>query len=203
MHVCNSTSRVRPTHKYGHTLTLDLIISKDNDDSFVTSCHVHEKSYSDHHFLSCVLDVGKSKLKYVTSVSRNFRSLDKESFRSGIAEAFVDFKIDGSADTQALFYKYAICTVLDNLCPSTKQTHKFSLTSSIYTDEIYEARRNRRRLENLWSRSHTIGDHIRYLDQIHVLGSLVRKAKSSYYNDQLSNADTKSIFRVLNTLLNS
>ena len=113
-----------PTHKYGHTL--DLIISKDDDDSFVKSCRIHEKLNSDHHILSCVRDVAKSKLQNVTSVSRNFRSLNRESFRSEIAEAFVGFPVDGSADVQTSFYYSAISTVLENLCPSTKRTHKFT-----------------------------------------------------------------------------
>ncbi|XP_041471887.1 uncharacterized protein LOC121421284 [Lytechinus variegatus] len=188
-----------PTHRCGHTL--DLIISKDNDDSFVNSCWIREKLYSDHHFLGCVLDVARPKLQNVTSVSRNFRSLNKDSLCSKIAEAFVDFPFQGTADEHVTFYNNAIFTVLDTMCPATKRTHKFRSHPPWYSDEIYEARRTRRRLEKVWSKNRTTDNRHKYLNQIHMIDKLVKQAKSSFYNDQLSDADAKKIYGALNVLL--
>ena len=44
-------------------------------------------------------------------------------------------------------------------------------------------------------------DHRRYLDEIHSFTRLVRTAKSKFYAEQLSTADTKTVFKTVNTLL--
>ena len=189
-----------PTHRCGHSL--DLVISRTSDTSFVKSCLVNNNAYSDHYIISCMLDVSRPRLLDITSVSRNFRSIDNDEFRKKIAEAFVDFPFTNSADDQISFYNTTTSTVLDALCPAKKRKHKFRSHPVWYTDGVYQARRTRRRLERKWTKSRTECDKIRYLDQVHVVDRLVRKEKSAFFTDQLSDADTKTVFRVLNTLLN-
>ena len=57
-------------------------------------------------------------------------------------------------------------------------------------------------LERKWKKSGDPNDHQLYLDSIHVFSHLVQKEKSRYYTKQLSTADTKTVFKTVNTLLN-
>ena len=102
--------------------TLDLVISY--TDTFVKSCQILDKSFSDHHIIVCKLDVSKPRMTRITSSSRNYNVLDKETFTSRLAEALTDFPLDAFSDVQTDFFNHTVTTVLDNLCPMTKRSHR-------------------------------------------------------------------------------
>eukprot|EP00057_Strongylocentrotus_purpuratus_P002063 XP_003723768.1 PREDICTED: RNA-directed DNA polymerase from mobile element jockey-like [Strongylocentrotus purpuratus] len=188
-----------PTHKLGHTL--DLIISR-IDDPLVVDCEAVDKLYSDHYVLSCIIDVARPRQCPATSLCRNFRDLDKDSFIASITEAFHNFPFDGNVDDQVTFYNETVLEVLDQHCPATKRVHRFRSRPPWYTDEIHQARRLRRKVERRWRKSHTVESRQQYLSQVHAVCKLIEREKSKYYTEQLSSADVKNVFHVLNTLLN-
>lgn len=91
---------------------------------------------------------------------------------------------------------------VDQLCPPTKRVHRFRSHPPWYTSEIHLARRTRRTCERRWRKAPTDDNRQQYLAQIHVVSNLIRKEKSSYYSEELSGADVKKVFHVLNSLLN-
>nr|XP_054761536.1 uncharacterized protein LOC129267954 [Lytechinus pictus] len=188
-----------PTHKHGHVL--DLVISR-MDDPLVAECEVLNKLYSDHYVLSCVIDVAKQQRCASTSLRRNFRDLDKDSFHISLREAFHDFPFESDVNTQVEFYKRTILDVLNQHCPASKYVHRFRPHPPWYTDEVHQARRTRRKMERRWRKLRTPESRQLYLSAVHDVCNLIHRQKSQYYTDQLCSADVKNVFRVLNTLLN-
>ena len=112
-----------PTHKFGHTCTLDLIISRP-DDLLVIACTVLDILYSDHHVIKCVINRAKPHHPKITTNSRNYRDLDNDAFRSDMIHALESFPFDGSIEGQVSCYEKTISTLLDLHCSVTTHTRR-------------------------------------------------------------------------------
>ena len=72
-----------------------------------------------------------------------------------------------------------------------------------YNDKVHESRRKRHRAERKWRHTRLEEDHDQYISANKTLNDCILEAKKSYYADKLSNADNKTVFQVVNSLLNN
>ena len=73
------------THRAG--LTLDLIISRNDDESFIGNVDVHHSTISVHFTLICLLDIRKPRYERKTISSRNLKSTNNDAFRDSIVKS--------------------------------------------------------------------------------------------------------------------
>ena len=72
-----------------------------------------------------------------------------------------------------------------------------------YNDEVHESRRKRHRAERRWRHTRLEEDRDQYISANKTLNDCILEAKKSYYANKLSNADNKTVFQVVNSLLNN
>ena len=188
-----------PTHIHGHVL--DLLIARP-DDLLLVDHKVVKNLYSDHFMIQGTIDFAKPSRPQITSLSRNYLTLDDHTFTKDLEYAFTDFPYESCLDEQVSFYHHTITNVLDKHCPTNIRIHKFCSHPPWYTDAIRDARREKRRLERIWNRSQNPVDKYLYLQQVHGFSKLIHTEKSRYYKEQLASGDIKTAFKVVNTLLN-
>ena len=71
-----------------------------------------------------------------------------------------------------------------------------------YNSDIHVARRFRRKYERMWRKSKLEVHHELYVAQRIVVNDLIDNAKKEHYRTEFEHADTKTIFKKVNTLLN-
>ena len=99
-------------------------------------------------------------------------------------------------------FELTLQNVLDKHAPPTTRVRTVRPLSPWYNDEIKEARRIRRRYERKWQKHDNEENRKAYKEQHITVNRLIRKAKESYYNEQLAAADSKRVFQIINKLLN-
>ena len=138
--------------------------------------------------------MSKPRITRIISSSRNYKVLDKETCTSRLAEALNDFPLDASSDVQTDFFNHTVTTVLDDLCPMTKRSHRFRAHPPWYTKDIYKERRIRRRLERAKNKNNNEHNRAAYLKQVRLVCEMVKQAKSVHFNNILTDADIKKVF---------
>ena len=189
-----------PTHRAGNTL--DLVLTH-SDSNLVKNWNVGPR-LSDHHIILCKLNVAKpAQQKQVTS-TRKLRSIDSEAFCIDFNATLVSLgETSGNVNCAVKNFETAVNTTLDKHAPASKRTSSQRIRQPWYTSDIHVARRVRRKYEKKWRRTRLEVHHEQYADQNRLVNSMIQDSKKSYFHDKLSNADTKSTFKTVNTLLNN
>ena len=187
------------THKHGHTL--DLLFSRPEDD-LVKDVIVGTR-LSDHHFILCTLSFQKPDDVKKVRATRNFREIDQESMNKDLATNF-DLHLSESTTIDKLVSQYnnTIKDALYKFAPISERTRSSRVRQPWYTSDIHKARRKRRRLEKQWRKSKYEVHHELYIEQNKLVNSMIDDAKVAHYKAQLKDADTKSVFKLVNGLLN-
>ena len=188
------------THKLGNTI--DLVISR-NRDNIVESVRVLPQLnfISDHHPVSCILNVAvlDSKEKQITR--RQLRGLDTTSFANDL-KRLLKIQPQAVTDANALYGNYHTCAnlVFDIHAPFKTKSVKIRKPSPWYNNDIHALRQKRRRLERRWCKTKTSEDYEAYENQsIHTV-QMIRQAKQTYYREKLM-ANPREAFQLLNSLL--
>ncbi|XP_072046572.1 uncharacterized protein [Amphiura filiformis] len=187
---------IGPTHISGSTL--DLVFSC-TEENLVTDCFVDPR-LSDHHVVCFKICQQKSHSQKHVIVSRKLHLMDVPSFEA-------DFHLllessDSQIEDLADHYNRVIKTTLDKHAPEKRSTRSTRLHQPWYNNSIHEARRVRRKHERKWRKSRLEVDHQLYVVQREQVNSLICVAKQEYYKNELAQADTKTVFKKVNTLLN-
>ena len=88
-------------------------------------------------------------------------------------------------------------------CPEQSRSCKLIKNPKWYSEEITVARRDRRKLERKWRKTRTAENHDKFLDQHATVNKLIKDSKIEYFRTTIDNADAKTMYTTLNTLLNS
>jgi hypothetical protein len=189
-----------PTHIHGNTL--DLLISRP-EDNIVVNHKVKVSLISDHYYIECTLRYMKPPTKKVTRTKRDFSKFDTNTFCVDLEQCLSNMSDTvPSADYVVDQFATVCTTVLDNHAPLV--TRSVSLRSRLpwFTEEIKHARQVRRRLERKWRKSKAVHDRDRYLDQLHLVNDMITHAKTEFFKAKVADADSKDLFRTVNSLLN-
>lgn len=188
-----------PTHKHGHTL--DLLLSR-LEDCLIKKVAIGAR-LSDHNFILCTLSFNKpDDVKEVRAI-RNFREIDQESMNKDLATNFDLYQSESEAiDKLISHYHDTINGALDKFAPISKRTQNSRIRQPWYNSDIHQARRERRRLEKRWRKSRSETHHELYIKQNRLVNAMIDDAKAAYYKSQFKDADSKSVFKLVNGLLN-
>lgn len=188
------------THKRGNTL--DHVICHPEDD-LLSLCEVSPFRYgSDHHMIQCTLNMVKPPPDRRLVTSRSYKNMDMSAFSSDLANASKRILNIDDPNIQAEQYNIVIRNVLDKHCPEKTRSYKVIRNPKWYTDEVRDARRKRRQLERKWRKTCNNEDHDKFIVQNTRVKQLIVESKISHFKERLENADSKNMFRTLNSLLN-
>ncbi|XP_038074801.1 uncharacterized protein LOC119742706 [Patiria miniata] len=187
-----------PTHRSGHIL--DLVLSR-QDDNLVQSCSVNENLLSDHH-VCCNLQISKPTYPDTVRTMRNFRNIDVPSFTKDIADAIEPCFHSSNLNQLISQFGTSVTGVLDRHAPLQTRHRKVRLRQPWYNADIHAARKMRRWSERMWRKSHLESHFAVFMDWRKHVNCLIEAAKRAYFAKELKNADTKSMFRTVGTLLN-
>ncbi|XP_072041350.1 uncharacterized protein [Amphiura filiformis] len=191
---------IGPTHISGNTL--DLILSHP-EDRLVMSTSVGVR-LSDHNVTHCTLNLQKPETTNETRSFRNFRKIDHASFHSDLAQSF-NSNMTSSNDVNELtvLYNDTVTNCLNKHAPITSRKCNARKRQPWYNEDIHVARRRRRKLEKKWRKTKSEVYHQQYIEQNKLVNSKINESKQTYYREQFDNADIKSTFRIVNSLLDN
>ena len=191
-----------PTHKCGKTL--DHVVCRPGDD-ILSSHSVSSFRYgSDHNMIHCEINIAKPVPDRRVIKSRSYKDLDMTLFEADLKQATDCVLSEEDPNVQADIYNTKVRAVLDKHCPEQSRSCKLIKNPKWYSEEITVARRDRRRLERKWRKTRTAEDHDKFLDQHATVNKLIKDSKIEYFRaTPIDNADAKTMYNTLNTLLNS
>jgi hypothetical protein len=204
---CGMCQYVRePTHVAGHTL--DVVISRETD-NIVSNIEVVDPGLSDssgnilRDHLAVTFDVKASKAAPVRkSVSyRKLRSIDIDSFRDDIrkTEFFNTECIPSDIDGFIVEYSDSLTSILDKHAPMINKTITLRPSCPWYTEQLHEAKHQKRKLERKWRESKLTIDHQIYRTQCADVNKMLKQARVEYYTNKIESSgnDHKSLSRIL------
>ena len=186
------------THKHGNTL--DLIISR-LDDDIIADCEVGPR-LSDHHIIHCKLLQKRPKAEKTVVRKRILHKMDVKSFEADLSPQLIISEEHSDVNNLTSIYDKSIRDTLDKHAPEICSTRNYRLRQPWYDNTIHEARRERRKYERKWTKSRLECDHLLYAEQRNSVNDLIDKAKQDYFKGVFDQADTKTVFKEVNSLLN-
>ncbi|XP_072030516.1 uncharacterized protein [Amphiura filiformis] len=153
----------KPTHISGNIL--DHVICRP-EDNLLSSCTVLPFRYgSDHHMIQCTINRLKPPPERRVFTSRSYKDLDLISFTSDLGNATQCILSMDDPNAQAELYNRSIREVLDKHCPEKTRSQKLISNPKWYTDDVRNARRERRALERTWRKTRSNEDRDKFVAQ--------------------------------------
>lgn len=185
-----------PTHRHGHTL--DLIIVRPSDDVHVSSEVTHALE-SDHFTLLSHFNLTLPPPSPAYKTVRNIRAIDRAALKTDL-QAELGSPEACTADK----YNTALRSVLDKHAPAIRRrvpARKPSPWFSLVSEELLQAKRDRRKAEKQWRASRLTVHQQIYKKAKHLVTSLVHKAKCLFYCNKIENAQSsKELYQITNGL---
>ena len=188
---------IGPTHKHGHTL--DLVISRETD-NLITDCFI-DSLLSDHHVVTCIVHCPKPLPAKKLVSTRKFSRIDAGAFEHDLLHRLGSNNCSNVEELVDLYQK-SITETLDLHAPLQTSVRSDRRRQPWYNNEINAARNLRRKHERKWRKSRLDVHRELYVTQRNHVNDLIDKAKQDYYRGELEGADTKTVFKTVNKLLN-
>ena len=164
---------------------------------------VQNNIISDHHTITFKINGSQPRPLTQKTSYRNYCGLDTDSFQTDLAAAFdVVLKSDAHVDGEELLRQYNLNTtsVLDKHAPMVERNKRTRVSQPWINDDILKIRQRRRALERQWQKRGLEVDKDMYKKQSRLVANEIKTAKAKYYTDSLSDADTKTTFKILHSL---
>ena len=189
------------THVHGHIL--DLLIFREGGD-IIHNCGVRKCLESDHYVVEFEISKERPAKQSIVSTTRKYRTIDMDSFKTDLINEFSNLEINATSNVNTVYDKFEeiILKVINSHAPPITRVRTTRPLSPWYNDEIRDARRVRRRLERKWQKHNTDETRKAYKEQHIKVNKLIFSAKETFYKTKLATADSKTMFRILNSLLN-
>ena len=205
------------THKFGHTL--DLVISRnlmnptrsvlhDDQNNPTVDCQIrdltiHENFLSDHHCVRFLYSLPETPVvKRVRRNVRKFKDIEPESFSSMLRDILMTLPDSCDANVLLQAYTSAVTECLDNHAPMKVCVQSTRVRNPWFNEDILAARRSRRQAERKWKKHRSDANRKLFADANRCVHNAVVQAKRLFLEDKLTDADTKTVFNTLNSLLN-
>ena len=187
------------THENGHML--DLVITR-ADDSIIKSTMVGVL-FSDHHTISCVLNVGKPPLPKKQICFRSYKKIDIPKFKEDLLKMPILTNPEPTLDNLLEQYNSNISAVVDTHAPSQTKTVSIRPYTPWYNDNIHQEKKKRRKAEKRWHDSKLEIHKQIYCFHKNRTNFLIKTAKMESYNAKITDCghDQKALFKVVNQLL--
>lgn len=191
---------IGPTHRSGHTL--DCLITRETD-SFVKSTEVSDM-ISDHNLILSSLNFSKPIPLRTTLTTRKWRSIDISLFRQDLNDDRILSRCS-SDDPSALLntYNSSLRRILDCHAPQSDKSVLIRPQQLWFSEDLYQARCERRRLDRVMRRSKLLADKTRHTLAQKAYNNHLARAKHAHFNNKIKEAgsDSRSVYGVINSLL--
>ena len=190
-----------PTHKHDHTL--DLIITRQSDQLLGNTLRI-SRYISDHATVLCSIRCDKPPLSVRKVSYRKLHSVNVVSLNEDLATS--ELCQNPSDDLQELVSSYnnTLMAALDKHAPLMTRTIVQRPRVPWFSQEIREAKRQRRKAEKRWRKSRLESDLAAFKAKRNFTTRLMNKARREFYSnftDENSN-DQKKPFRASQRLFN-
>ena len=190
-----------PTHISGHTL--DLVITRKTEASFISDLHVDAK-ISDHYSVLFKAGIQKPPPIRKEITFRKYRNINIDEFKRNLRDRIESLEPDHSVEGLVDRYNRTLSELIDIHAPEVHRTVTVRHHTPWFNDDIRQEREDRRRLEVQWRRNKTIENEDAFKHQRNKVEIMCTSAKRSFYlgilNDNKGNP--KGMFKVIDTLLN-
>ena len=148
----NLVQRVNePTHRKGHTL--DLIITR-SESNLIRDTRVIPDIYSDHRVVTCKINCSKPPRSKILVSYRPTKELNPREIKMGLTQLLVSDRIHKQdLNSLVVHYNTSLKYVYDTHLPLKTRWVTQRHGASWYTDELREAKRNKRRFERIYRKS--------------------------------------------------
>ena len=190
-----------PTHDAGHSI--DFVASSLS----IRSVSVQQLGVSDHSavfFTLPLIGVSQTSVKN-TSVPhsyqfRNFKSIAPEYFRTALKSA-----LERSTDRSVTGIDATIRSVLDDQAPLSVRKSRSKQSSKVFSGEIQNAKRVKRRFERLVARHNLVVHRQMLKAQVQLIRKLVLKSEAERISGKIADAEsnTSALFKIVDGLTSS
>jgi hypothetical protein len=189
----------QPTHSGGHLL--DAVISRTTCmDIAFKGCDYSVSS--DHACVYFSLQLPKPEKEKKTFTVRKFRSIDTSQLCSDISQSTLSQELPSDCSSAFALYDSVLRELMDMHAPARTVSITVRPGAPWFNFDVREARRDYRRLERQWKKSH-LTTHLEMMHKQRNRLTLVRRqAKIDYYEEKVNSASTpRELSLITNSLL--
>ena len=190
------------THKHGHTL--DGVVVRSVGSKLSLQSIKEYPGLSDHFPVVCNVSASKPRPRKRLVTSRNLRALPLEEFRTDIRTGLAaagDSCAAGNPEVLVDQYNDVLQQALDRYAPSVTRFVRDRPSAPWLSEEIREARRNRRQAERRWRESRLTIHRQLFVQERSSVKSAIVLAKRQYCVERIdSSRSSKDLFYVYNEL---
>ena len=200
---------VGATHKKGHTL--DVVITLESSPillgtpSILDPCLCDSKGKPSGDHLAVHFSINLKKPGHVRKeiTFRKLRDVSIPDFHRDISASPILNNIEGSLNELVEAYNAGIKALIDNHAPLCNKTIILRPNAPWYTDELREAKHDRRRAERVWRRTKLTVHQQIYKKQCQVVNKLLIQTKKCFYCTKILECckDQKEIFKLTKSLM--
>ena len=192
------------THTHGHVLDLVLTRSTDSLD-MVHDLDVHAAVFSDHSPISFNMPFRKPAPMQKEVTIRNLKDIDVEKFQNDILLSTLITSPPDDVTELIDQYNTTLSTLLESHAPARTKKITIKPRSPWYTEDIREAKKQRRKAERKW-RATKLAVHLEiYRTECARVTEMCRTAKRDYFCLMIEECDhdQKKVFNIANQLMNN
>ena len=200
LHSANMVQHVKDrTHISGHII--DLVVTREGHD-ILGNVHV-SSMLSDHFVVQADLRMSRPRPQEKSVSYRKYDAINMDEFSDELLKSQLLTDPSDTLDTLVDQYNDSLKCLLDKHAPMKTKTFVQRPTVPWYNLAIQAAKRDRRRLERLWSKTGLVVHQDMYKEARNRVSDLIDSAKSEYYNDKIvqCGGDQRTIFKVVDSVL--
>lgn len=198
-----------PTHKKGHTL--DLVITRDTSVLLKSTpvitdpglCDLQGNPSGDHYAVMCGLNVQRARPAKKSVTFRAMKKICVPDFVQDVKNSAVLATLDLPLDRLVESYDSGLTELVDKHAPLQQKLITPRPHAPWYTDEIRQAKQERRRKERKWRQTKLEVHRQIYTEQCRTVMKLLRNTKQQYYTTKVmeSGGDHKTLFKLTKNMM--
>jgi len=157
----------------------------------------------DHFALLSHLDISKPSRQRKTLTYRNFRNVEVENLISDIEKSDSLSNPEGIVDNLVEKYNTKLSAIIDQHAPPQNKVISIRPNTKWYTDELRQAKRDRRKAERTMQKTKLTVHQQIYCNKRNYVSKLLLQSKRNYYSTKIEECgyDQKQLFKLTNSLM--
>ena len=181
--------------------TLDVFITP-KDCKYTVDVSVSD-SIADHALITATLNLDIPTTKHTTTTFRPIKKINISAFKSDLAKSDLIQKPATTASALYDQYHSVLADLLDRHAPTKTRSVSAHPPDPWITEEILEAKREKRRLERVWRHTKFPIDRKRYKTRVHTFNRLLSLSKADWYTKMIdeNKDDPRKLWSSINRIL--
>ena len=171
-------------------------------DQFVSSSVAIGECISDHCAVLCKLQIGRPKEPWAEVKYRKIGKINNDKFAKDITSKIGTSGTDCDGDLVKLYFS-SLRSVLDQHAPVKRRLLPVRRHSPWYTDDITEAKKERRRREQQWTNTGLVVHRDIFTEQRNVVKGMITESKRTYFKDKINEnaSNPRALFSIIDKVL--